>query len=175
VFFGIPGDADPNLGVALPQKTDQFGGVAKPADRRLEDFPPVRRIAPEGHDVADAALGRQIEPLFDLAAICVDASKVGGGCQAEAFLNFDAPVDGPRPRAATRTISARHKHGAIRSQPAECAEQSFVPVGRFRGKNLDRHAAPAVAVDFTDAHSAFHSAKPQGRERKLTAVIILTG
>ncbi len=85
-------------------------------------------------------------------AVRVDAGKVGRRRQTEPLLDLDAPVDGPRPGGPACSVRARHKDGAIGSQAAQGAEQALVAVRRFRRKNLDRHAAPAVAVHFTDAH-----------------------
>ena len=62
MLFGIARHADAQVRVVFADQADQFVRVAESACDGLKSFLALRRIAPEGHDVANPARGGFFQP-----------------------------------------------------------------------------------------------------------------
>ena len=154
MFFGIAGDADSDVRVAPPNEGHQLVGVAQSAGGRR------KTVSPSGGSPRRAMMLRMsfFVAWSSHSSICAgsspDAREVRRRRQTESLLDLDAPVDGPRAVRPPGPVGARDEDRAIGGQAAQRAAQTFIAVGRLGRKDLDRHAAAAVAIHLSDSHKA---------------------
>src|SRR5205814_5608498 len=83
VLLRVAGHGDAELSELGPDERDQLVGVAQPAGDRAEVGFAAWRVAPQGHDVRDAALPGFAEIVAQLLDGRADAGEVRGHRQAE--------------------------------------------------------------------------------------------
>jgi len=152
VLLRIATHADTQPWIVLSNERHQFVGIPQPTRDRLKIRLAGRRIAAQGHDVANAALSRESQPVEQLLPRRSHAGEVSRRGDGVAALDLDAQLNGSLAGAAAGTVGTGDEARLITHQAIQSLEQRQITGRRLGGKNLNRQTELAGAVVFANLH-----------------------
>lgn len=155
VALRVARDADAHSREMRFDELHQLSRVLETALGFHETFLPFRRIAAQGHDVADAALAVARENLEDLILRGTHAGEVAYHREIGLFLDLHDEVMGELARGAARAVGDAHEGGPQRHQVAYGRVEILRRLHVAGGKEFEAEGDFIVREDVSYVHVVF--------------------